>query len=239
MICLPGGLYIGAGCCADIWGAVKRFDKRIALKNRTRKYAAVVALGVAFSLGAGAVAGAGAYWKDSAKATEVIIEPGNLDINEVGSQSAVRDISADGIRNGTIVDLSKDKMVPGDTWVRDIALDVALDGKNMLADFKVDPKAKGTGELLADSQGVKFTTAIFKADDKGAPMGKALASGNLVSTKLQLWPKDVTKEADGKADYVLRIKADFDKDTPFRVRAATNANLAGINGQLIQIKEAK
>lgn len=239
MICLPGGLYIGAGCCADIWGAVKRFDKRIALKNRTRKYAAVVALGVGFSLGAGAVAGAGAYWKDSAKATEVIIEPGNLDINEVGSQSAVRDISADGIRNGTIVDLSKDKMVPGDTWVRDIALDVALDGKNMVADFKVDPKAKGTGELLADSQGVKFTTAIFKADDKGAPMGKALASGNLVSTKLQLWPKDVTKEADGKADYVLRIKADFDKDTPFRVRAATNANLAGINGQLIQIKEAK
>ena len=169
----------------------------------------------------------------------MIIEPGNLDINEVGSQSAVRDISADGIRNGTVVDLAKDKIVPGDTWVRDIALDVALDGKNIVADFRVDPKAKGAGDLLAPRQGVKFNTEIFKADDKGAPIGKALASGDLISTKIQLWPKDVTKEADGKADYVLRIKADFDKDTPEQVRAKTNASLAGINAQLIQVKEAK
>lgn len=214
--------------------------KGIILRNRTKKYAAaLVALAVAVTLGASGAAVAGAYWKDSAKVTEVIIEPGNLDINEVGSQSAVRDMSANGIRGGTIVDTGKDKIVPGDTWVRDIALDVALDGKNMVADFSVDPKAEGAGELLAPHQGVKFNTEIFKADDKGAPIGKALASGDLISTTIQLWPKDVTKEADGKADYVLRIKADFDKDTPDRVRAKTNANLAGINAQLIQIKEVK
>lgn len=214
--------------------------KGIILRNRTKKYAAaLVALAVAVTLGASGAAVAGAYWKDSAKVTEVIIEPGNLDINEVGSQSAVRDMSANGIRGGTIVSTSKDKIVPGDTWVRDIALDVALDGKNMVADFSVDPKAEGAGELLAPHQGVKFNTEIFKADDKGAPIGKALASGDLISTTIQLWPKDVTKEADGKADYVLRIKADFDKDTPDRVRAKTNANLAGINAQLIQIKEVK
>lgn len=214
--------------------------KEIILRNRTKKYAAALAaLAVAVSLGASGAAVAGAYWKDSARATEVIIEPGNLDINEVGSQSAVRDISADGIRNGTVVDLAKDKIVPGDTWVRDIALDVALDGKNMVADFRVDPKAKGAGDLLAPRQGVKFNTEIFKADDKGAPIGEALASGDLVSTRIQLWPKDVTKEADGKADYVLRIKADFDRDTPDRVRAKTNASLAGVNAQLIQVKEAK
>ena len=100
--------------------------KEIILRNRTKKYAAALAaLAVAVSLGASGAAVAGAYWKDSARATEVIIEPGNLDINEVGSQSAVRDISANGIRGGTIVDTTKDKIVPGDTWVRDIALDVA------------------------------------------------------------------------------------------------------------------
>lgn len=210
------------------------------MRNITKKYAAALAaVVVAVSLGTGGVAVAGAYWKDSARATEVIIEPGNLDINEVGSQSAVRDISANGIRGGIIVDTTKDKIVPGDTWAKDIALDVALDGKNMVADFRVDPKAEGAGDLLAPRQGVKFNTEIFKADDKGAPIGKALARGDLVSTKIQLWPKDVTKEADGKADYVLRITADFDKDTPEQVRAKTNANLAGINAQLIQVKEAK
>lgn len=196
-------------------------------------------LGIALTLGAGAVTGAGAFWKDAAKATEVTIEAGNLDVNEVSTQSAVRDVSADGVRGGSIVDLTKDKIVPGDTWAKDVALDVALDGKNMVAEFGIDPGAKGAGDLVADSQGVKFATEIFKADEKGAPTGDALATGDLASTKLKLTPKDVSKDTDGKADYVLRVKAAFDKDTPEQVRVKATAKLADISGQLIQVREAK
>lgn len=159
-------------------------------------------------------------------------------MNEVAAQSAVRDVSADGIRNGTVVDLSKDKIVPGDTWAKDIALDVALDGKNMIAEFGIDPQAKGAGDLVADTQGVKFETEIYKADASGAPTGDALAAGTLASTKVKLTPADVSKDPDGKADYVLRVKATFDKDTPDQVRVKTTANLAGIGGELIQIREA-
>lgn len=198
-----------------------------------------LALGIALTLGAGAVTGAGAFWKDAAEATEVTIEAGNLDINEVSTQSAVRDVSGDGVRGGTIVDLTKDKIVPGDTWAKDIALDVALDGKNMVAEFGIDPGAKGAGDLVAESQGVKFATEIFKADEKGAPTGDALATGDLASTKLKLTPKDVSADTDGKADYVLRVKATFDEDTPEQVRVKATAKLADISGQLIQIREAK
>lgn len=198
-----------------------------------------LALGIALTLGAGAVTGAGAFWKDAAKATEVTIETGNLDVNEVSTQSAVRDVSADGVRGGTIVDLTKDKIVPGDTWAKDIALDVALDGKNMVAEFGIDPGAKGAGDLVADSQGVKFATEIYKADGKGAPIGDALATGDLASTKLKLAPKDVSADTDGKADYVLRVKATFDEDTPDQVRVKATAKLAGIGGRLIQIREVK
>lgn len=210
------------------------------MKSKIKKISySALTLGIALTLGAGAVTGAGAFWKDAAKATEVTIEAGNLDVNEVAAQSAVRDISQDGIRNGTVVDLTKDKMVPGDTWAKDIALDVALDGKNMIADFGIDPGAKVAGDLVADSQGVKFATEIFKADEKGAPTGDALASGDLASTKLKLTPKDVSADTDGKADYVLRVKAAFDKDTPDQVRVKATAKLADISGQLIQVREAK
>lgn len=209
------------------------------MESKTKKITtSVAALGVALALGAGLTAGAGALWKDASGATEVAITAGNLDVNEVAAQSVVRDVSADGIRNGTVVDLTKDKIVPGDTWAKDIALDVALDGKNMVAEIGIDPQAKGAGDLVADSQGVKFETEIFKADASGAPTGNALATGTLGSTKLKLTPADVTKETDGKADYVLRVKATFDKDTPDQVRVKKAANLAGISGQLIQIREA-
>lgn len=210
------------------------------MKTKTKKIASsAAALGVALALGAGLTAGAGALWKDASGATEVAITAGNLDVNEVAAQSAVRDVSADGIRNGTVVDLTKDKIVPGDTWAKDIALDVALDGKNMVAEIGIDPQAKGAGDLVADTQGVKFATEIFKADANGAPTGDALATGTLASTKLKLTPADVSADTDGKADYVLRVKATFDKDTPDQVRVKKAANLAGIGGQLIQIREAK
>lgn len=210
------------------------------MKTKTKKIASsAAALGVALALGAGLTGGAGAFWKDAAGATEVAITAGNLDVNEVGNQSAVRDISPDGIRNGTVVDLAKDKIVPGDTWAKDIALDVALDGKNMVAEFGIDPQAKGAGDLVADTQGVKFETEIYKADASGAPTGDALAAGSLASTKVKLTPADVSADTDGKADYVLRVKAIFDKDTPGKVRTKVTANLAGFGGQLIQIREAK
>ncbi|MDU5316530.1 MAG: hypothetical protein E6121_05215 [Varibaculum cambriense] len=92
---------------------------------------------------------------------------------------------------------------------------------------------------MADTQGVKFATEIFKADANGAPTGDALATGTLASTKLKLTPADVSADTDGKADYVLRVKATFDKDTPDQVRVKKAASLAGIGGQLIQIREAK
>lgn len=210
------------------------------MKTKTKKIASsAAALGVAVALGAGITGGAGAFWKDAAGATEVAITAGNLDVNEVTTQSAVRDVSADGIRGGAVVDLTKDKIVPGDTWVKDIALDVALDGKNMVAEFGIDPSAKGAGDLVAESQGVTFETEIFKADANGAPTGDALAAGTLGSTKVKLTPADVSKDTDGKADYVLRVKAIFDKDTPDQVRTKATANLTGIGGQLIQIREAK
>ena len=130
------------------------------MKTKTKKIASsAAALGVALALGAGLTAGAGAFWKDASGATEVAISAGNLDVNEVAAQSAVRDVSADGIRNGTVVDLTRDKLVPGDTWAKDIALDVALDGKNMVAEIGIDPQAKGAGDLVADSQRPRYRGA--------------------------------------------------------------------------------
>ena len=210
------------------------------MKTRTKKIAtSTAALGVALALGAGLTAGAGALWKDAVATGGTTISAGNLDMNEIAGQSALRDVSSDGIRNGTVVDPTKDKIVPGDTWTKDIALDIALDGKNMIAELGLDPQSKGAGDLLADSQGVKFETEIFKADENGAPTGAALGTGDLAATRLKLTPADVTKETDGKADYVLRVKATFDKNTPEQVRVKATANLAGISGQLIQIREAK
>lgn len=100
------------------------------------------------------------------------------------------------------------------------------------------PALKAAGDLVADTQGVKFETEIFKADANGAPTGDALAAGTLGSTKVKLTPADVSADTDGKTDYVLRVKAIFDKDTPGKVRTKATANLAGIGGQLIQIREA-
>lgn len=113
----------------------------------------------------------------------------------------------------------------------------------MKAQMRITLPEQSAGDLLNDSHGVTLNYAIHKTDDGTTPNGEALAQGKITRAEtgvnLELTPKDVGRVAlgeDDAANYVVVVKATFDKETSNRERVKATASLGEIQADLTQVR---
>ena len=121
-----------------------------------------------------------ALWSDSADVDGATITAGNLDVAVVpdetsGSSWSWSDISADRTDSPhTIANLADFRIIPGDTIQGTIALDVALEGENMVANLGFTPGAVTDASL----NNLDIDLDVYSDSDLSAPV--ALGPGDTI-----------------------------------------------------------
>lgn len=199
------------------------------IPSRKNKMNKKKAAGTLAAVAAGALLLGGttsALWSDSETLAGGNITAGNLDVASLGT-STWQDVSAD---PAVDIDLDTFRIVPGDTLQGTQAVDVALEGDNMVANFDVSLPA-ASGDLLSDTNGVTLNYVV--TDDAGAEVGGAAVG---TPSQVTLVPEDVSAELDGTADYTVTLTAAFDESTPDQVRTQATAALAEAGVTLTQVR---
>lgn len=128
-----------------------------------------------------------ALWSDSADAPGGQITAGNLDVALVGDP-AWQDVSADRTDNPHPIDLSTFRIVPGDTIEGSYAVDLALEGDNMVANLALVGGGV-SGDLAAGLIDVSYTVE----DATGA----VVATGDSTGVDLDLASADNSNNVAG------------------------------------------
>lgn len=214
------------------------------LNSKQKRAGAALTIGaLAASLGGGAVYAA---WSDSEQAGGGTITAGNLDVALVGDETgAWQDVSADRSDSPHEIDLDTFKIVPGDTIQGTYAVDAALQGDNLVAKLGMKNAQTGTpvGNLIGDTNGVKITYSLVKAD--GSPVAGATDIAVGTDTNVTFAAADnsnkgdlptLPAELDETADYNVVVKATFDANTPDQTRVKTQAALSDMTVSLDQVR---
>lgn len=209
----------------------------------TTKKKSILAGGMAALAIASMVAGGTmANWSDKANIGGATLTAGNLDI-EAGKEAKWVDVSTDVDKALKPIDLKSFRTVPGDVLEGRYPFSVALEGDNMKAQMRITLPEQSTGDLLNDSHGVTLNYAIHKTSDGTTPNGKALAQGKITEEEtgvnLELTPEDVGRvalEEGDAANYVVVVKATFDKETSNQERVKATASLEEIQADLTQVR---
>lgn len=182
-----------------------------------------------------------ALWSDSADIDQQRITAGNLEVkvNDVNW----RDISPDRTDNRwgkghDIKNLHNFRIIPGDQIQGEFAVDVGLEGENMVAQLKLAPTGKhASGEL---AEGLKVT---YEVQDHH---GKKIGHGDWRGVTVDLASSDngnpgnlprVTATPDGKAEFKVVVTVEFKKDTSNRDLTRAQATLSDSELELTQVRE--
>lgn len=210
-------------------------------KNMRKKLFMALA-GASVAVAALVPVASGALWQDTATGGDTVVKSGNLgiEINDTkmldvsNNWDYTKNTYKDGSNptSGEAVS-DKDRMVPGDVWVVDSDVKVALEGKNLVAELGLT-QDEATGGLIGECAGKDFGTvckgahvrheAIRKSDGKVT----SLDNGGTVT----LTPKDVAESP----DYLLRTTVYFDKSTPDREYVLDSLELKNLAGTLTQVR---
>lgn len=179
-----------------------------------------------------------ALWSDSADAPGGQITAGNLDVALVGDP-AWQDVSADRTDNPHPIDLSTFRIVPGDTIEGSYAVDLALEGDNMVANLALVGGGV-SGDLAAGLIDVSYTVedatgaVVATGDSTGVDLDLASADNSNNVAALATAPAAL----DNAADYTVVVSVTFDAATSAQDLATTTANLAAASIQLNQTRDA-
>ncbi|MBJ7290921.1 alternate-type signal peptide domain-containing protein [Williamsia sp.] len=161
--------------------------------NRNAKGAIAAGAAVVVLLG-----GAGSYalWSDSASNTPGNVTTGELKLTASGTP-AWKDVSADGIIGGTVVNPLTDFLVPKDTWEYTSTYNATATGKNMKAQVTVN-----TGTAGALPTGVTITPTAT-VDGAAATSGSTVTitpnAPHVVVVKVTVAFADVTGQTSQNA----------------------------------------
>lgn len=179
-----------------------------------------------------------ALWSDSDTVDGAQISSGNLDvavIGDPGSQWSWEDISADRTDNSHEIDLADFRIIPGDTIQGTVALDVALEGENMVAALDAELGA-ASGNLtnldidiaVTDSTGAPVTlnadgTMVLASEDNGHPHPQTLTT--------------VGSTLDSAADVTVTVTVTFPASTSGQDHVTESIALDGATVTLDQVRE--
>ncbi|QCB92924.1 alternate-type signal peptide domain-containing protein [Cellulomonas shaoxiangyii] len=209
------------------------------MQNKTKGILAGVA-GVAL-LTSGATF---ALWTDSGTAAGGTITNGRLDVN-AAAVATWADVSADRTDRGhAITDLATWRMVPGDTIEGTQALDVALEGDNLVASLVVDSTAATlptgvtvTYQVLAGATG---TTVLAETRELGTDSTVRLAApraGQAAGAPTNTGTTLVGATLDGVADLRVVYRVAFDATTAGQVSATAQSVIQGLTATLTQTRQ--
>ncbi|WP_147915465.1 alternate-type signal peptide domain-containing protein [Ruania zhangjianzhongii] len=178
-----------------------------------------------------------ALWSDSDTVDGAQISSGNLDvavIGDAGSQWSWKDISADRTDKSHEIDLADFRIIPGDVIEGTVALDVALEGENMVAALGAELGA-ASGELtnldidvaVTDSTGAPVTlnsggTMVLASMDNGNPDSQTITT---VGTAL-----------DDAADVTVTVTVTFPASTGGQDHVTESIALDGATITLDQVR---
>ena len=178
-----------------------------------------------------------ALWSDSDTVDGAEITAGNLDVavlGDPGSQWSWQDISADRTDNSHEIDLADFRIIPGDTIEGTVALDVALEGENMVAALGANLGA-ASGDLtnldidvaVTDSNGDPVTlnsggTLVFASQDNGNPDPQTLTT--------------VGATLDDTADVTVTVTVTFPASTGGQDHVTDSIALDGATVTLDQVR---
>ena len=180
-----------------------------------------------------------ALWSDSDTVDGAQISSGNLDvavIGDPGSQWSWEDISADRTDNSHEIDLADFRIIPGDTIQGTVALDVALEGENMVAALGAELGA-ADGDLtnldidiaVTDSEGDPVTLnsdgdMVLASTDNGNPHPQTLTT--------------VGSTLDSSADVTVTVTVTFPASTGGQDHVTESIALDGATVTLDQVRSA-
>ncbi len=182
-----------------------------------------------------------ALWSDSAPVDGAQITAGNLDVavvKDAKTQStwSWTDISADRSDSPhAITDLSSFRIIPGDTVQGVVALDLALEGENMVADLGFTPGAVTKASL----DNLEITLDVYS--DAGLTTEVPLGAGDTI----QLAAADngnpgalpsVPADLDGAADLYVVVTVTFPGTTADQDLVQTSVALADSAITLDQVR---
>ncbi|HIZ36542.1 MAG TPA: alternate-type signal peptide domain-containing protein [Candidatus Ruania gallistercoris] len=178
-----------------------------------------------------------ALWSDSDTVDGAEITAGNLDVavlGDPGSQWSWQDISADRTDNSHEIDLADFRIIPGDTIEGTVALDVALEGENMVAALGANLGA-ASGDLtnldidvaVTDSNGDPVTlnsggTLVLASQDNGNPDPQTLTT--------------VGATLDDTADVTVTVTVTFPASTGGQDHVTDSIALDGATVTLDQVR---
>ena len=178
-----------------------------------------------------------ALWSDSDTVDGAEITAGNLDVavlGDPGSQWSWQDISADRTDNSHEIDLADFRIIPGDTIEGTVALDVALEGENMVAALGANLGA-ASGDLtnldidvaVTDSNGDPVTlnsggTLVLASQDNGNPDPQTLTT--------------VGSTLDSSADVTVTVTVTFPASTGGQDHVTDSIALDGATVTLDQVR---
>ena len=180
-----------------------------------------------------------ALWSDSDTVDGAEITAGNLDVavlGDPGSQWSWQDISADRTDNSHEIDLADFRIIPGDTIQGTVALDVALEGENMVA-------ALGAELGAADGDLTNLDIDIAVTDSEGDPVtlnsegDMALASTDNGNPHPQTLTT-VGSTLDSSADVTVTVTVTFPASTGGQDHVTESIALDGATVTLDQVRSA-
>ena len=180
-----------------------------------------------------------ALWSDSDTVDGAQISSGNLDvavIGDPGSQWSWEDISADRTDNSHEIDLADFRIIPGDTIQGTVALDVALEGENMVA-------ALGAELGAADGDLTNLDIDIAVTDSAGEPV-TLNSEGDMVLASMDNGnphPQTLTtvgSTLDSSADVTVTVTVTFPASTGGQDHVTESIALDGATVTLDQVRSA-
>lgn len=178
-----------------------------------------------------------ALWSDSDTVDGAQISSGNLDvavIGDPGSQWSWEDISADRTDNSHEIDLADFRIIPGDTIQGTVALDVALEGENMVA-------ALGAELGAADGDLTNLDIDIAVTDSEGDPV-TLNSEGDMVLASMDNGnphPQTLTtvgSTLDSSADVTVTVTVTFPASTGGQDHVTESIALDGATVTLDQVR---
>lgn len=183
-----------------------------------------------------------ALWSDSADLSEQRITSGNLEVRV--DDTNWRDMSKDRTdgkwgKGHTIDNLRDFRIIPGDKIQGEFAVDVGLEGENMVAQLKLAPKGQHTDGDLAKGLKIDYEVKDHR--------GKTIGHGDWKGVTVDLASSDngnpgdlprVTATPDGTAEFTVIVTVEFKKDTANRDMTRAHATLADSELELKQVRQA-
>lgn len=200
--------------------------------------------GVAASLlFVGVAGGTFALWNDSATDEGSTITNGNLDLTLNGAEVWTDVAPANGSDARLITDIANERLSPGDVLQGDYALQGALEGDNIEAEFRFQSAATADGADLPEGITVSYELIDSAGESIGTVDDGAVVHAvspeyveNYGNPKGALILPNTVDEA--TANYTVRANVAFDSAISDRVSVQKSFTLDGFGVELVQVDAA-